>query len=110
MIYLAGPMTGIPLHNFPTFEEAARVLRAKGYEVVSPHELEDVDHEHPKPWAYYMHRAIELLIRCDSLVLLPDWYHSRGTKLELSIARALGFAIYVYVNGELKPRYGVPDD
>ena len=35
-LYVAGPMTGLPDHNYPAFAEAAARLRAVGYEVESP--------------------------------------------------------------------------
>lgn len=37
--YLAGPMTGLPDLNFPTFHARAAELRALGHEVVNPAEL-----------------------------------------------------------------------
>lgn len=39
-VYLCGPMRGLPKHNFPIFELAAKELRKIGYEVFSPHEHE----------------------------------------------------------------------
>ena len=38
-IYVAGPMTGHPQLNFPAFHTEAARLRALGYEVVNPAEL-----------------------------------------------------------------------
>jgi hypothetical protein len=92
-VYLAGPMTGLPELNFPAFHDAAARLRAHGYEVVSPAEV------NPEPdleWAVCLRRDIPHLCTCDVIALLPGWEKSRGAKLELHIADALGMRrIYV---------------
>lgn len=38
--YLAGPMSNIPQFNFPAFDDAAADLRARGWDIVSPAELD----------------------------------------------------------------------
>src|SRR5437870_314007 len=43
--YLGGPMTGIPQFNFPRFQEVADILRSNGYNLVTPHELDDPETE-----------------------------------------------------------------
>ncbi len=101
-MYISGPMSGIPLHNFPAFEVAASTLRAQGHIVVSPHELEPVDHAAPKTWEYYIRQDIKHLMECDHLVLLPSWRESRGAMLEYHIAVVLGFRLSEFVNGELR--------
>ena len=35
-IYISGPMTGMPEHNFPAFHAAADRLRKAGWSVVNP--------------------------------------------------------------------------
>jgi hypothetical protein len=40
-IYLSGPMTGIPENNFPAFHMWAERLRADGYDVVNPAEIQE---------------------------------------------------------------------
>lgn len=98
-IYVAGPMSGYPEHNFPAFQEATRILRGRGYEVISPAELDlnevSVDHEAlaKVPWDWYLRRDIKLLVDCDGVFLLPGWSGSRGAMLERHIALALGMTI-----------------
>lgn len=85
-LYIAGPMSGYPDHNFPAFNAMAKELRGLGFEVVNPAELAEDDSQ---PWEYYMRRDIPLLCQCDGIVLLPGWQQSRGACLEQIIAREL---------------------
>lgn len=85
-IYISGPMTGIPEHNFPAFHAAAKRLRELGYEVVNPAEI---DSETGKDWHFYLRADIKALCDCDILALLPGWESSKGAHLELHIAHRL---------------------
>ena len=106
-LYLSGPMTGLPQQNYPAFHAAAASLRRAGYRVVNPAEL----HPHsrlrrwqatmtawltrtPAPalptWGEYMRAALVGLLRCEAIVLLPGWEHSRGARCEVSLAAELG--------------------
>ena len=38
-IYLSGPMTGFKDYNYQMFNDAAKKLRAEGFEVVNPAEF-----------------------------------------------------------------------
>lgn len=42
VLYVAGPMTGIPRFNFPLFDAVSAALRGQGYTIISPAET---DHE-----------------------------------------------------------------
>lgn len=65
-LYLAGPMRGHDNFNFPAFWDAARVLRERGHEIVSPAEI-DVEEgycvvrcvadEHPRMEFYSPHKV-----------------------------------------------------
>jgi hypothetical protein len=88
-LYLSGPMTGISQFNFPAFNRAAQSLRASGYEVVNPAEMDEADAT-PQTWEQYLRRDIRVLLDCEGIALLPGWENSRGAKLEARIALALG--------------------
>jgi Domain of unknown function (DUF4406) len=85
-IYITGPMTGLPDNNYPAFHEAAKKLRAAGYEVCSPAELETPD---DISWEGWMRASISLMLQCTTLALLPDWHKSVGARLEQNLAAQL---------------------
>jgi hypothetical protein len=89
-IYLAGPMTGLPSHNFPAFHAEAARLRKLGYEVVNPAELNQT----PGTWLECMRIDICQLVLCDGLVVLPGWDRSTGARLEHHIAMTLGLPCF----------------
>jgi hypothetical protein len=83
-------MSGVPEHNFPAFNAEAARLRALGYEVVNPAE---VNPDVALSWHECLRQDIKLLCDCDTLALLPGWEHSQGAHLELHIAHRLGMTI-----------------
>jgi hypothetical protein len=91
-IYVAGPMSGLPEHNFPAFHDAAARLRALGYDVLNPAE-QDFNDDLTKPWDFYLRRDIPLLCQCDAVALLDGFERSKGALLELHIASKLGMEI-----------------
>lgn len=89
-VYLSGPMTGLKDLNFPAFHSQAAALRARGFDVVNPAEL------NPDPsatWADCMRADIAALVTCQEIHLLPGWERSRGARLELHIACELGMKV-----------------
>lgn len=78
-VYISGRMTGLPLYNRQAFDAAAADLRGRGFQVISPAEL----NSDGASWAEMLGREIVLLVdRADAIVLLPDWQQSRGARLE----------------------------
>lgn len=91
-VYIAGPMTGLPDLNFPAFHLEAARLRALGFEVVNPAEI------NPDPaagWAQCLREDLAELLKCDAIALLPGWERSRGATLEHHIATALGMRVHM---------------
>lgn len=114
-VYLAGPMSGITLHNFPAFRRAATELRAQDYDVVSPVELDEADgfdeqtapNVSPESDQYRAFLARDMLCVADpsveAIVVLPEWEASRGATLEVHVARELGKAVLRYPSLEPIP-------
>lgn len=89
-IYISGPMTDYPELNFPAFHAAAAQLRAAGYEVVNPAEL------NPAGTSYgdCMRTDLTALLTCDVIAMLPGWSGSRGATHERATAEIVGMAIW----------------
>ena len=85
-IYLAGPMSGYPELNFPLFHTKAAEMRAQGFDVVNPAEL---NADPNKSWHDCMRVDIRELVTCDAICMLPGWEKSKGATLERHIAKAL---------------------
>lgn len=87
MIYLSGPMSGHPDYNRPAFDRAAKILRQKGYKVWSP--AEAFDRSTFMPRSHYMRADIKALMKCSTVMMLPNWESSKGARLEYEIAKEL---------------------
>jgi hypothetical protein len=88
--YIAGPMSGLPDYNFPAFHNKAAELRALGYDIVNPAELNAGNNG---SWKDCMRVDIRELVTCDAIVPLPGWENSKGAKLEMHIAESLGLQV-----------------
>jgi hypothetical protein len=84
-------MTGIPAFNRPLFYEVATRLRGFGFAVLNPAEFfgDDVS----LPWSVYMRASVEAILRADLVATLPQWEASKGARLEVAIAEALGIPV-----------------
>ena len=98
--YIAGPMTGLPDFNYPEFNKAADELRKQGYKVVNPAELDGGDTS--MTWTYYIKRDLKELLDCQGIVLLKGWEKSKGANIEVFVAKALGYMIYIQTESGYK--------
>lgn len=107
-VYVSGPMSGIADHNFPAFHDAAKALRAKGFDVVSPAELDEAEkggipdavEVGSAEYVEYLSRDVLHVVGVHALVMLPGWQKSRGAKFEAYIAAGLEKPVYSFVTRE----------
>lgn len=111
LLYLSGPMRGYPRFNHDAFVECAAQLRAAGYEVISPVEVDiadGIDFTSDETIAatvqrdisgqpdeeYYLTRDENAIASCDGIALMCGYERSRGCAREIAAARALNLPIY----------------
>ena len=104
-VYVAGPMTSLPHHNFPAFFKAEARLKKLGYRVVNPARL-DVEAGELTMSGVIKKQAgardiarrdlLAILDKCDGIVLLPGWKHSKGAKCERALAEWMDMSILSY--------------
>ena len=101
-VYIAGKMRCLPSFGAEEFRKAARVLRERDFEVVSPLEMdeaagitvdgltgfEDLADQGFDIRSTLMADLEAVLFDVDAVVLLPGWTGSRGALAEYATARA----------------------
>lgn len=98
IIYVSGPMSGMPDHNYPAFMEAAMGLRLADWGVINPAELGDGDTT--REWHYYLRRDLAELTKATHIYMLPGWPNSRGASLEFDVAQRLGLTVIYHPDAE----------
>lgn len=114
-VYIAGPMSGYEEWNFPAFFKAEEELLSIGVDVINPAHndgpnLEEAMKSAGTPdrpnhtWSWYMRRDLPHIMSCDAVCVLEGWQKSKGARLEVHVARALGMPVLTLQNGKLVPR------
>jgi|GEM_PF-754080 len=102
--YLAGPMRGHRMNNFPAFFAAAVLLRNHGWGIENPAEYDMAAGVNPsadeKDWPIKVKDMLRtdfrlILEKCNAIILLPGWDNSVGAKMELSIAVHIGLPVFL---------------
>ena len=116
VIYIAGPMRGLPESNYPQFESVARFLRSEGWDVCSPVEIGSAFGTAAELNAdpVKLYRAMDaerdtLRTSCDAILLLPGWERSKGTRAELTIALEKHLEIITFCDLMQKPYLYTPE-
>lgn len=114
--YLCGPMTNLPQHNFPRFQEVAAKLRRVGNNIVSPAELDSPLHDEimkgdgtqPHLTSYsetglsLLRRDVDIVTHpnCIGVICLEGWENSFGANVETFNAKAFKKETVLYTDVE----------
>lgn len=95
-IYIAGPMRGLPDHNFPAFNAATGRFRAWGWTVYNPVEIgEKIGNGNPGiPGSEFLREDVCAIALCGAIALLPGWERSTGARCEVALAVTIGLDFY----------------
>lgn len=96
--YIAGPYRsptaeGLAI-NIATAKKVGQLVALKGWSPMIPHantahlELPELGDE------YWLAATLELMRRCDVVVLCPGWARSSGTINEIDVANLLGMPVF----------------
>ena len=88
IIYIAGPMAGLPDRNAEAFYEAEERLTEQGHIVLNPAWLPE-----GLPERDYLPIDIAMLRAADAIYLLPGWERSFGAKAEQAFAIRQGMVV-----------------
>lgn len=92
LIYLCGPITGIPNGNRYAFDKAERYYTNRGHHVINPHSYADSMPDVPE-YKIIREELAGIVCNVDMLALLPGWQNSRFGLIEVAVALATGIHI-----------------
>ena len=97
LAYTAGPYRGRTHNDVAQNIAAARAVATRlwelGYAALCPH-LNSAFMSGVAPEENFLNGGLEMLRRCDLVVLVEGWQASQGTALEIEEARAHGIPIF----------------
>ena len=86
VIYISGPMRGMPDYNRPAFDKRAALMREAGYTVYNPADISRL-YGLDKPYAFYFRKALDLLLKSDCVYVFGDVTESKGAQMEIEVAK-----------------------
>jgi uncharacterized protein DUF4406 len=95
LIYVAGKYSGDIDANIAAARQVAIALWEKGHAVICPHlNSAHMEQDCKATWQDYLDGDMNMVSRCDALVMLEGWQDSKGANMEHEYATSLGMPIY----------------
>lgn len=96
LIYVAGPYAGDTARNIEQAAQIAAELWALGHAVICPHtNTANFEKRVNVNFEQWIAGDLNMIARCDAVVLTPDWAGSPGVLIEKNYAEALGIPVHV---------------
>lgn len=107
-LYIAGPMRGKPRYNFDAFDRARDFAASKGWEVISPADLDrqegfdpDTSEFGPEDLQRAIRRDVAAILSLDpatdAILTLPGWEDSVGASTEVALGKWCGLRILTLI-------------
>jgi hypothetical protein len=85
-IQIIGKVSGLNRHDvWLKFLESEQLLTAQGYDVINPMRIVPENTE----WTKAIIICLRSVIDAEAIAIQPDWYMSKGARLEYLVAAAL---------------------
>jgi hypothetical protein len=94
-LYVAGPISGYPLNNYPEFHRVADLLRGVGFEVVNPAET-GVPGAGRVHYTDLLRQDLVDMMTCDGVAVIDLWWESSGARNEVQVAGILRMPVHHY--------------
>jgi hypothetical protein len=93
VVYLSGPMTGMPELNIPAFNAEKAFCEQCGFKVLSPPDVAGKLSDSPN-WSMLMKISIKSLCTADRVQTLVGWDNSPGAIVEVFVAKIIGLEVF----------------
>ena len=114
LCYVSGPYTENSTNNKTQEENIAQArqiscrLWENGFSVIVPHENTSYfENDCNITYNQYMEGDLDMLSRCDYIVMTPDWESSKGAIIEKMYADTLRIPVYIYPNLPALTKYEI---
>jgi len=97
LVYVAGKYSGNVTENIEIAKKVAIELWSKGHSVICPHTNSGFfENGSSITYDMFLNGYLEIMRRCDVIIMLENWKDSKGATIEYNYAKELKKPIYFY--------------